>query len=50
MAAFTLAIDSEREMGRSELVPMAPNYKQVTEYLTKTHEKATKRQEVMKEK
>ena len=33
LAAFTLAIDSNRELDRSKLVPMAPSYKKVTDYL-----------------
>ena len=50
LAAFALAIDSDREMGRSELVPMAPNYKHVTEYLTIAHEKQTKSHNSIREK
>ena len=42
LAAYTLAMDSEREMNRSELVPMAPSYQKVTDYLRKSHAKQTK--------
>jgi hypothetical protein len=34
LAAFSLALDSQREMERSKLVPMAPPYQKVTDYLT----------------
>ena len=37
LAAFSLALDSEREQERSMLVPMAPPYQEVTRYLTATH-------------
>ena len=39
LAAYALALDSEREMERSQLVPMAPQYKQIANYLKTSNEK-----------
>ena len=33
LAAYSIAINSDREMKRSVLVPMAPPYQKVTDYL-----------------
>jgi len=41
LAAFSLALDSEREMERSELVPLAPQYQKVTDYLTNQRDQST---------
>lgn len=38
LAAFSLALNSDREEQRSILEPLPPAYQKVTEYLTQSHE------------